>query len=152
MKALIKPLVIAMALGLAAPSFAADDAESKCLKCHKRNGTMAGVHATVGKNGVSCIRCHGEQGKHPRDKQALTRFGAESPTPLDLQQKPCRRCHSSSKLQKADWTHDVHRTQVACAACHQLHPQQDSMQALSPAARSVMCANCHSQHSQEAQP
>ncbi|WP_246814517.1 cytochrome c3 family protein [Ferrimonas balearica] len=128
-------------VGLSGPAFASDDA---CMRCHKRNGTMEGLHGQIGSDGLSCVRCHGEQDGHPRNKEALVYFGEETKTPVAEQNANCVRCHSATKLRDADWTHDVHQAKLACAACHQLHPATDPMQGLSERARTQTCVECHS--------
>lgn len=128
-------------LGLSGQAFASDDA---CMRCHKRNGTMEGRHSQIGSDGLSCVRCHGDQDGHPRNKQALVYFGQDSKTPVADQNAGCVRCHSASKLRQAEWTHDVHLTRLSCAACHQLHPADDPMQGLSERSRTQTCVDCHS--------
>ncbi|MBY6188206.1 nitrite reductase [Marinobacter hydrocarbonoclasticus] len=129
-------------LGLSAPVWASDDA---CMRCHKRNGTMEGLHSQIGSKGLSCVRCHGEQDGHPRNKEALVYFGDDTKSTVADQNANCLRCHSATKLRDAEWTHDVHQTRVSCAACHQLHPATDPMQGLNEKARTQTCVECHSQ-------
>ncbi|MBY5993584.1 cytochrome c3 family protein [Ferrimonas balearica] len=143
-KSLLLPVMALLALS--GPAIASDES---CLRCHKRNGTMEGVHGQIGANGLSCVRCHGEQDGHPRNKAALVYFGQDSKTPLAEQNAQCTTCHRDAKLREADWTHDVHRPVLPCASCHQLHPETDPMSTLDDAGRTQACVDCHSLLSEE---
>lgn len=117
--------------------------KGSCIKCHKRNGKMLGLHANNAL-GIQCQSCHGEKGKHPRKPSSLVRFGIESSTVLNEQREACMACHDHETLSHAEWTHDVHANQLSCAACHELHKESDPMLVIEPKKRSQLCKSCHS--------
>ncbi|SDI37071.1 cytochrome c-type protein NrfB [Ferrimonas sediminum] len=137
---LVSCALLAMA---ASPLQAANDASAKCLRCHKKNGSMEGVHSTIGEQGLACTSCHGDQGSHPRKKAPVIEFGTDSQTEVALQNQRCARCHKPVKLRNADWTHDVHQDKVGCADCHQLHPHTDPISQLDEIGRTQLCVDCH---------
>ncbi|QIZ78893.1 nitrite reductase [Ferrimonas lipolytica] len=126
-------------------------ADKKCMMCHKKNGTMLGIHSTINNISIGCVSCHGEKGKHPRDKTALRYFGLDSHTPASEQNLACMSCHQLEQLRQSEWTHDVHLSKLSCAACHQLHPERDPIDGISAHDRSQACADCHSQFNGEAE-
>lgn len=116
-----------------------------CLKCHKRNGMMLGIHARQPQ--LNCTSCHGEQGKHPRKPNNLQLFSAkDSRAPLTTN-GACYHCHQPSQLGAKVWFHNPHAKQLYCWQCHQLHTAQDP--ALT-APSSELCRRCH-QHDAPAQ-
>ncbi|MCL1049147.1 nitrite reductase [Shewanella abyssi] len=117
-------------------------ADSACLKCHKRNGQMLGLHANEGL-ALTCEDCHGEKGKHPRKGTAIITFGAKSDTPVKTQAEQCLACHDHQLLAVANWTHNVHAKGVSCGQCHQLHPEMDPALLLLGSELSQSCAKCH---------
>lgn len=118
---------------------------SQCLKCHKRNGNMLGLHANQGL-AITCEDCHGEKGKHPRKGSKIIAFGFESDTPINRQAQQCLACHDHEVLALAHWTHNVHASRVSCAQCHQLHSETDPALLLIGPAMSQSCAKCHKQN------
>lgn len=130
------------AVCLASFCFASFADEGTCLRCHKRNGNMEGVHGHLVSD-VGCVRCHGDMDAHPRDKESGIRFGLTARTPVAEQNAICLECHGVARLRKADWTHDVHASRLACAACHALHPKADPMLGLKPVSRTQLCVDCH---------
>lgn len=113
-----------------------------CLKCHKRNGQMLGLHGNPGL-AIVCQDCHGEKGNHPKKGASLNQFGIDSPLPAQQQAAVCLTCHDNETLADADWTHNVHAVRVGCAQCHQLHPESDPMLSLSRQQHSQLCVTCH---------
>ena len=128
------------------PNLFADEVQgidnSQCLKCHKRNGTMFGLHANQGL-AIACEDCHGDKAKHPRKGSAIIAYGSESDTKVERQVKQCLACHDHEVLAMAHWTHNVHATRLSCAACHQLHPETDPALVLIGPAMSQSCSKCH---------
>ena len=118
---------------------------SQCLKCHKRNGNMLGLHANQGL-AITCEDCHGEKGKHPRKGSKIIAFGFESDTPINRQAQQCLACHDHEVLALAHWTHNVHASRVSCAQCHHLHSETDPALLLIGPAMSQSCAKCHQQN------
>ncbi|MGI2261119.1 cytochrome c3 family protein [Shewanella sp. GXUN23E] len=114
--------------------------KSPCMKCHKRNGNMQGIHANV--QVVSCVDCHGEQEGHPRKASNLIAFNSEE-TPAATQVEPCLKCHESSAIGDLEWTHNVHSNKVSCSRCHQLHPTDDPMKSITADDRAKLCRQCH---------
>ncbi|PKH56632.1 nitrite reductase [Shewanella sp. Choline-02u-19] len=117
-------------------------ANSACLKCHKRNGQMLGLHANQGL-ALTCEDCHGEKGKHPRKGASIIAFGAKSDTAIKTQAQQCLACHEHQQLATVHWTHNVHAKRVSCGQCHQLHPETDPALLLSGPALNQSCAKCH---------
>jgi cytochrome c-type protein NrfB len=124
------------------PTFAADSASNTCMKCHKRNGQMLGLHANPNL-AIQCQDCHGEKGNHPKKGSKINIFGVESQMPIDEQVAVCLTCHNHQALAEAEWTHNVHAKKVACAQCHQLHPESDPMLSLDKKQHSQLCVTCH---------
>lgn len=116
--------------------------EGSCIKCHKRNGKIFGLHANDAM-GLDCQSCHGEKGKHPRKPNSVVRFGIDAQTQVAKQVEVCMECHDPQLLSIADWTHDVHANKVACSGCHQLHLEVDPMIGLEPKQHSQLCRDCH---------
>ncbi|BDM65962.1 hypothetical protein NFHSH190041_34140 [Shewanella sp. NFH-SH190041] len=112
---------------------------SPCMKCHKRNGSMQGIH---GQSDIRCIDCHGEKQGHPRKASNLVKFNDPAST-LQAQITPCLNCHDPRSLGESEWTHDVHILGVSCSSCHQLHLAQDPMRTLTPTDRVALCSECH---------
>lgn len=117
--------------------------KGSCIKCHKRNGKMLGLHGNDAL-ALQCQNCHGEKGKHPRKPSSLVRFGVGTSTTLDKQREACMTCHDPQALSHAEWTHDVHANKLSCAACHELHRESDPMLMIEPKKRSQLCKKCHS--------
>ncbi len=122
--------------------------KGSCVKCHKRNGKMFGVHANDAL-ALECQTCHGEKGKHPRKPNKVVAFGAASVTSIVEQVEVCMKCHDPQLLSIADWTHDAHSTKVACSDCHHLHAKEDSMIGLEPTQHSQLCRRCHAKRGDE---
>ncbi|WP_035384940.1 cytochrome c3 family protein [Ferrimonas futtsuensis] len=133
----------ALMLGAQPLAQAAEDPSAQCLRCHKRNGTMEGVHASIGSKGLACTSCHGDKGQHPKNKTPVITFGPDSVTDVLVQNQRCARCHKPGKLRAGDWTHDVHQKVLSCAACHQLHPGQDPIRGIGETQRTQLCVDCH---------
>lgn len=113
-----------------------------CMKCHKRNGQMIGLHANSGLD-IRCEDCHGEKGRHPKKGSAIKAFTADSPTAKTDQVATCLTCHDHQELAIAHWTHNVHANNVGCGECHQLHPKNDPVLNLQGSQRSQLCVTCH---------
>lgn len=113
-----------------------------CLKCHKRNGQMLGLHGNSGL-AIQCQDCHGEKGSHPKKGSIINQFGIDSPQSAQQQATMCLTCHDNETLAAADWTHNVHAVRVSCAQCHQLHPESDPMLSLNRQQHSQLCVTCH---------
>lgn len=113
-----------------------------CMKCHKRNGQLLGIHANTGL-AIQCQDCHGEKGDHPKKGSQINAFGKESLMPIDQQVAICLACHDHQALAEVEWTHNVHATKLACAQCHQLHPKSDPMLSLDEQQHSQLCVSCH---------
>ncbi|WP_299793461.1 nitrite reductase [uncultured Shewanella sp.] len=145
---LLLPSIICLAMTGVSGYAAAQPGESltinqnTCMKCHKRNGTMFGLH---GNNAlaIECQSCHGERGKHPRKGSIIRSFSHDSATPVGEQTTACLDCHDHEALALADWTHNVHADKVNCASCHQLHVEYDPMLTNTPQERSQLCRGCH---------
>ncbi|GLP95434.1 nitrite reductase [Paraferrimonas sedimenticola] len=127
---------------LCLPVLAEANDSSSCLKCHRKNGQMLGLHGAEGLD-LHCQDCHGAKGKHPRGESALIDFGQQAEIDKVEQTKPCMKCHESEKLQRGHWTHDVHQNRLSCSACHLLHPEQDPVVTMSPEAITQLCVECH---------
>lgn len=115
--------------------------KNPCYKCHKRNGSMLGVHANNAL-AISCNDCHGEKQGHPRKASDLIAF-TPSASQADKQNNVCLNCHRPQLLGQVDWTHNVHSNKVSCASCHQLHPEYDAVLTQTKAERSQLCVKCH---------
>ncbi|MFQ6372043.1 nitrite reductase [Shewanella sp. YIC-542] len=113
-----------------------------CVKCHKRNGTMHGVHGQDSKH-FKCATCHGEKGNHPRKPNNIRVFAPDAAIAPKDQNKTCLRCHRPEKLAAGEWTHTVHANKVSCAACHKLHPAEDPMTKAVGTEHSQLCRQCH---------
>ncbi|MDX1279609.1 cytochrome c3 family protein [Shewanella colwelliana] len=113
-----------------------------CLKCHKRNGQLHGVHASTAL-AIECQDCHGDKGSHPKKGSSINRFGANSPMSVTQQVTVCLSCHDPQTLANTEWTHNVHATRVSCTLCHQLHPEYDPMLSLDSKQHSQLCVTCH---------
>ncbi|MFV7782461.1 cytochrome c3 family protein [Shewanella marisflavi] len=140
-------LVSALALGLAglmsAPTFAADEQASRsCIKCHKRNGKLEGIHASPGL-AILCQDCHGPKGTHPKKGSTLNTFGPDSSLTAEQRTGICLSCHDHQALGEVEWTHNVHANRLSCDSCHKLHPESDPMLSLSKQQHSQLCVSCH---------
>ncbi|KFZ37624.1 hypothetical protein HR45_09375 [Shewanella mangrovi] len=121
--------------------------QDPCLKCHKRNGTMQGVHGNEQLQ-LSCSNCHGEKGIHPRKPNDIMVFTTDiTLPPLEANQR-CWQCHDATTLGEQAWFHNMHANKLYCWSCHQLHPQDDP--ALQPPSSQV-CRRCHAEQSQALQ-
>lgn len=59
--ALLASILTLGLVGLASSALAADEQDSRsCIKCHKRNGQLEGIHASPGL-AILCQDCHGPQ-------------------------------------------------------------------------------------------
>ncbi|RTR39908.1 nitrite reductase [Shewanella canadensis] len=116
--------------------------QSSCMKCHKRNGAMFGLHANTAL-AIQCQSCHGQRGKHPRKGSNIRRFTSDSATPATEQAGTCLECHDHETLAMADWTHNVHADKISCASCHQLHVEYDPILGITTKERSQLCRGCH---------
>jgi len=116
--------------------------QNACMKCHKRNGTMFGLHANTAL-AIECQSCHGERGKHPRKGSTIRRFSHDSVTAVGEQTATCLECHDHETIAISDWTHNVHADKVNCANCHQLHMEYDPMLQITAKERGQLCRGCH---------
>ncbi|WP_065188734.1 cytochrome c3 family protein [Shewanella woodyi] len=115
----------------------------ECIKCHKRNGMMRGVHGNDALD-IRCQDCHGEKQGHPRQASNLIGFSDSSAVKPRTQVQACLQCHDHFRLFEHDWSHAVHSDKVNCASCHQLHSTTDPMVDLLATKRSQLCSRCHS--------
>ncbi|MCG9695666.1 cytochrome c3 family protein [Shewanella sp. Isolate11] len=113
-----------------------------CIKCHKRNGQLLGIHSSEGL-AILCQDCHGEKATHPKKGSNINRFANDSSLTNAQQTEICLHCHSSQQLGEQEWTHNVHSNKVSCAQCHRLHTETDPMLSLSNTQRSQLCVSCH---------
>ncbi|MBV7316667.1 multiheme c-type cytochrome [Shewanella sp. NIFS-20-20] len=145
----LKPTIMAMMLVSASMPWAQAQAaasqihDNACYKCHKKNGTMLGVHANDAL-AITCNDCHGEKGGHPRKPSSMVIFNSTQSTP-QAQTDRCLACHDPEVLARHDWTHNAHSNKVDCADCHQLHPDQDPMVKIPATTRTELCRRCHQQ-------
>ncbi|ABV38167.1 hypothetical protein Ssed_3563 [Shewanella sediminis HAW-EB3] len=116
--------------------------QNSCMKCHKRNGAMFGLHANAAL-AIECQSCHGERGKHPKKGSSIRRFSSDNSTSVAEQTGACLECHDHEIIAMADWTHNVHADKVNCASCHQLHVEYDPMLQITVKERSQLCRGCH---------
>jgi|GEM_PF-2940723 len=116
--------------------------QNSCMKCHKRNGAMFGLHANTAL-AIQCQTCHGQRGKHPKKGSTIRSFSHDSAAPVGELTGTCLECHDHETLAMADWTHNVHADKVNCASCHQLHVEYDPMLVNTAQARSQLCRECH---------
>ncbi|MCE9679329.1 cytochrome c3 family protein [Shewanella sp. AS1] len=124
-----------------APSLMAEPG-TNCIKCHKRNGQLVGIHGNQAL-GILCQDCHGEQGTHPKKESSINTFGADSQMTVTQRVAVCLTCHDHQALAEAEWTHNVHASQLGCGQCHQLHPEQDPILSMDDKQRSQLCVSCH---------
>jgi len=145
---ILLPSVICLAL--AGVSFPVDAQTSEsmtinqdsCMKCHKRNGAMFGLHANTAL-AIQCQSCHEQSGKHPRKGSSIRGFSSDSAASVTEQSGTCLECHDHEALAMADWTHNVHADRVNCASCHQLHVEYDPILGITAKDRSQLCRGCH---------
>ena len=116
--------------------------QNSCMKCHKRNGAMLGLHGNTAL-AIQCQDCHGQRGKHPKKGSNIRRFSSDSTTSVTEQSGACLECHDHETLAMADWTHNVHANRVNCASCHQLHVEYDPVIGITAKERSQLCRGCH---------
>jgi len=116
--------------------------QDSCMKCHKRNGAMFGLHANTAL-AIQCQSCHEQSGKHPRKGSSIRRFSSGSMTSVAEQTGTCLGCHDHETLAMSDWTHNVHADKVNCASCHQLHVEYDPIVGITAKDRSQLCRGCH---------
>lgn len=142
---LISTLFLAIASTISIKAVAAEfniNENKQCIKCHKRNGMMEGIHANDALD-ISCQDCHGEKQGHPRKASELIGFTDKSSADTKTQTQACLQCHDHEVLAERDWSHDAHSNKVNCASCHLLHPHSDPVITLLEAERSQLCSRCH---------
>jgi DmsE family decaheme c-type cytochrome len=130
-----------------------------CLACHENEAVLPlfkGPHANptdpngpFGHGQLQCEACHGPTGDHAgrvRRGQERTApgiiFGANSTTPIDVQNEQCLGCHSGDT--GFGWhgnDHDLN--EVGCAGCHSSHVAKDPV--LVTATQPEVCFDCHQQ-------
>lgn len=115
--------------------------QDACMKCHKRNGSMLGIHANPQLN-LSCQNCHGEKGNHPRKPNDLRVFSADITTDAMTANQACWQCHDAKELGDKAWFHNMHADKLYCWSCHKLHVKDDP--ALQGAS-SLQCRQCHAE-------
>jgi len=122
----------------------------RCMRCHKvvrkRSNTQAitsvGAHQSKAFFD-NCTACHGNKNRHPRDNAAIVSFSKHSSMAILPQNEQCLACHLPPQLRQAEWSHDVHYTQLNCASCHRLHQPQDPIIGIKPKSRVKLCVDCH---------
>ncbi|CAM4059587.1 cytochrome c3 family protein [Shewanella aquimarina] len=130
-------------VGLAPNALAADELASRsCIKCHKRNGQLEGIHASPGL-AILCQDCHGPKGSHPKKGSTIMTFGPDSPFSAQQRGAVCLTCHDHQALGEVEWTHNVHANRLGCDQCHRLHPEADPMLSLDTQQHSQLCIGCH---------
>ncbi|OBT13251.1 cytochrome c nitrite reductase pentaheme subunit [Vibrio sp. UCD-FRSSP16_10] len=137
------------------------DKDYKCTQCHKDSKhTLAGSHGQnvidkIGKE-VNCTDCHSNIGPDHRDgASTVTKYSdAQSQAGTDKHQLPtdqilkansmCTDCHTPERLQKANWTHDVHAKNLTCTNCHTVHATDAKVLSFDRKAKIGTCVDCHS--------
>jgi len=138
------------------------DKDYKCIQCHKDSQqTIHQTHTTekfeqIGKT-LNCTTCHGNIGPdHREGAPVVTKYApAQSQMGSDKVQMPhqgildansqCMNCHTSERLHKANWTHDVHAKNLTCSNCHNVHAEKKSkILSLERQDKIKMCVDCHS--------
>ncbi|WP_438334397.1 cytochrome c nitrite reductase pentaheme subunit [Edwardsiella tarda] len=127
------------------------DPNQACLDCHKQpQDVLHGRHAKElnpnTQQAISCTNCHGNVSleTHRDGAPDVMRFNRDGQSAAQ-QNSVCLSCHLPEKLQKAFWPHDVHLTNVTCAACHRAHPAVDPVIRLNERERITLCVDCHRQ-------
>ena len=165
MRLLIQIIAIAMLTILAAGTAGSQEANysregaDTCLSCHENESTLAlfrGAHAVptdphgpFGRGQLQCEACHGPGGDHAarvrrgQERPPITiRFGADSATPVAMQNEACLGCHSPDM--GFGWHGNDHdMNEVACADCHSSHVADDPV--LATATQPEICFDCHQQ-------
>lgn len=130
-------------VGLTPNALAADEQASRsCIKCHKRNGQLEGIHASPSL-AILCQDCHGPKGSHPKKGSTIMTFGPDSPFSAQQRGAVCLTCHDHQALGEVEWTHNVHANRLGCDQCHKLHPETDPMLSLDTQQHSQLCVACH---------
>ena len=137
------------------------DRDYACTQCHKDDkDILKGAHSTAinphTNRDVTCVDCHSNVGSdHRNGAKEVTKFapaqsvaGTEKPaadvTWITQQNETCVNCHEPENLREANWTHDVHATDLSCASCHNIHPTSDPMKGIERKPRIKLCVDCHS--------
>jgi cytochrome c-type protein NrfB len=136
------------------------DADYKCIQCHKdaqdtiRQSHGEGFLEKKGKN-VTCTNCHGNIGPdHRVNADTVTTFSAaqsrEGTKTVTLTHaeileanSQCTDCHTPVRLQKSNWTHDVHAKNLTCTNCHAVHGHDKGVLSYQRTQLIEMCVACH---------
>jgi DmsE family decaheme c-type cytochrome len=129
------------------PVYSADGADT-CITCHSSPevaGIFRSVHSAAsdarGPFGqFQCESCHGPQGRYlPTHGEAITSFGPDAATPVEVQNDVCLDCHKKT----ADrWKTSAHGAEdLGCADCHVLHTERDTV--LTVKGQPDRCYTCH---------
>lgn len=129
------------------PIYSSDGADS-CLECHGsplvteifRSVHSAASDARSPFGQHQCESCHGPQGQHlPAHGEAITTFGQDAATPVDVQNEMCLGCHQETA---GRWHSSAHGAEdLGCADCHVLHAERDSV--LTMTEQPDRCYSCH---------
>jgi cytochrome c-type protein NrfB len=136
------------------------DPDYKCIQCHKdaqdtiRQSHGEGFLEKKGKN-VTCTDCHGNIGPEHRVKadvvttyeagqsRAGTKTNTLSHAEILEENQQCTDCHTPERLQKANWTHDVHAKNLTCTNCHAVHGHDQGVLNYERKELIEMCVACH---------
>ena len=122
----------------------------RCIRCHQKKRLIKEIEAitSVGSHASeeffnNCTACHGFKGNHPKDDTEIINFSEHSSLTIQTQNEQCTTCHAPEDLRSAEWTHDVHFTEINCSSCHELHQDVDPIKNIEPTSRILMCIDCH---------
>lgn len=123
----------------------ATDASSYCNTCHEMKPYYAawksGAH---GHEDVACVECHVNPGFVPRLAHKFVAlnevwahfFGNTSfplATPPDVPNARCLRCHPTVKINRKNFSHELHASKASCRDCHPTSGHAVRIQALKAA-------------------
>lgn len=127
-----------------------------CIACHDdaatlsifrtKHGIPTDARSPFGHDQLQCEACHGPGASHSArvrrgdEREPISNFGANSKTPVDVQNGMCVGCHSNDL--GFGWHNGPHESnQVACADCHVSHAPRDPV--LQVATQPEVCFECH---------
>ena len=126
-----------------------------CLRCHGDDKLMAIFRTPHGSRvdprspftGLQCEACHGPGSLHIKSQRRgdgdilpPVVFGADTVTPVAVQNEACLQCHESDS--RIGWKGSVHeRNELSCSHCHEVHAAHDSV--LNESQQAERCFTCH---------
>jgi DmsE family decaheme c-type cytochrome len=159
LKKLLTAIVLMGGLGVAAPSWAADDlalnGDAKCTKCHDESDNAPVLAIGKTKHGVradlrtpTCTSCHGDSNSHlspqagAKERPLPDRtFAKNSKTPVPDRNEACMSCHQKESKRHL-WMGSAHEANdVACTSCHQVHAAHDRVR--DKVTQPEVCFTCH---------